>query len=380
MYKRVIEDKIKADMWKGKLQIIYGPRQVGKTTLAKKIIMDSGLSYRFLRGDDAHVKDALSYPTLENIKKVLTGVKIILLDEAQAIPNIGTTLKLFYDYDILKDTQIIVTGSSSFDLKNRLSEAMTGRHFAYMLYPLSLSEISDGNIFHKLKIEDKEKSIMKFGLYPDIYDKDESYARDRLNEIIESTLYKDIFVMDSVKRPEILSKLVKVLAINISHTVTVGGLAKMSGTTNATVERYLDLLEKTFVIKRLYSLSRNMNNELKRAMKVYFVDIGFRNAVIQNFNDANIRNDLGQVFENYFIMERIKYTAYNQIYHNRYFWQTYGGIEIDYIEERNGTLTAYECKWQERKSKGVKIFEEEYKKENAKVNNVNRENYYKFLE
>ena len=376
-HKKSIEKKIKDDLFKGKIQIIYGPRQVGKTTLAKKIIMDSGMSYRFLRGDDSEVKTLLGVPTLENIKKALAGAQIILLDEAQSIPNIGTTLKLIYDYDFLKETQVIVTGSSSFDLKNKIAEAMTGRYYSYMLYPLSLSEIGGGNIYMNTKI--KENDIMKFGLYPDIYDKEEAYKRDALKELIESTLYKDVFVMEGVKKPEVLNKLVRTLAINISQTVTIGGLAKMVGTTNSTIERYLDLLEKTFVIKRLYSFSRNLNNELKRAFKVYFIDLGFRNAVIQNFTDKDMRNDLGHVFENYFIMERIKYTEYNAIYHNTYFWQTYGDIEIDYVEEKDGTLTAYECKWQERKSKGVKLFEEEYAREKAKVHMVTRDTYIDYL-
>ncbi len=376
LYKRTLEDQIKGKLFEGKIIVIYGPRQVGKTTLAKKIILDSGKKYKFLSGENVLDREVLSYSQPEKIKAYFGDVDIVLIDEAHFIPNIGRTMKVYYDS--YNEIQIVATGSSSFNLKDKVAEAMTGRYWSFMLYPLSIEEITGkDNLYDFKRLSDQDFSL-KFGMYPYVINT-KSQAKEYLETLVESTLYKDVFVMQGIKKSEILSKLVKILAINISQTVTVGGLAKMVNTSPETIRNYLDLLEKTFVTKIMYSFSRNLNNELKRAMKVYFVDIGFRNAVIQNFNDYDTRTDIGQVFENFWVMERIKYTNYNRMYSNKYFWQTYNDIEIDYLEESGGELKAFECKWTQRKSKGVKLFEEEYKKEKASVTMVTKENYLDYL-
>ncbi len=374
MYTRIIEKSIKASLFQGQMIVIYGARQVGKTTLAKKIIEDTGLPFKYFSLDTVRDREDFSIADPEHLKRIFGEAKIVLVDEAQLVSNIGQVLKAYYDK--YNEVQIIATGSSSFDLANKFKEPMTGRTHSFLLYPLSVREIAGENIYD---FRERQEYCMRYGFYPRIQNKDDNLADAMLAELTEANLYKDIYMIEGIKKPEVLQKLIKVLAINIGHTLTTGGLAKSANTSNKTVERYIDLLEKFFVIKRLNTYSRNLNNELKRAFKIYFMDIGMRNSVIQNHNKMELRNDIGQLFKNFWVIERLKAESYKGNRHNSYFWQTYNDIEVDYIEESNGELKAFECKWSDRPSKGIKIFEAEYKNEGAKSFIVNKDNYLEYL-
>ncbi len=369
MYERTIEKSIKESLFKGKIVIIYGPRQVGKTTLSKKILNDSGVKSLYIQADIASSRDLISRPEPEHLKAVFGDAKLIVIDEAQSIKDIGVILKTFVD--TYPDIQIIATGSSSFDLANNIKEPLTGRVYEYFLYPLSIEEISDNALIEYRK---KEDFIMRFGLYPGVFAKGHEEAQRNLEMIQDSYLYKDIFSFEHIKKPEILHRLVTVLAFRIGSCISVQSLANEIGTSAKTVERYMDLLEKMFVITRLYGFSRNVSNEIKKGFKVYFIDIGIRNSVIKNHNDVAHRDDIGGLFENLFVLERIKYQSNHHIGANRYFWKTYNKIEVDYLEERNDELYAFECKYKDRPSRGLKIFESEYT--NAKTFLVHKDSLF----
>lgn len=369
MYQRTIEESIKNSLFKGKIVIIYGPRQVGKTTLSKKIMNESGVKTLYIQADITSSRELISKPEPKQLKSVFGDAELVVIDEAQNIQNIGLILKTFVD--TYPEIQIIAIGSSSFELANKIKEPLTGRVYEYFLYPLSIEEISNNSLLEYKKIED---FIFKFGFYPGIINKGTDEARKDLETIQESYLYKDIFLFENIKKPEMLHKLITLLAFSIGSNLSVNSLAREIGTTAKTVDRYLDLLEKMFVIKRLYGFSRNLSNEIKKGFKVYFVDIGIRNSVIKNHNEISHRNDIGGLFENLFVIERIKYQNNHNIQANRYFWRTYNNVEVDYIEEKNGELLAFECKYKERSSRGLKIFQEEYK--NSKSYLVHKENIF----
>lgn len=372
MYQRTIEKSIKDKLFKGKVVIIYGPRQVGKTTLSKKIMNESGVKTLYLQADIASSRDLISTPEPKQLKAVFGDAKLVVIDEAQNIQNIGSILKTFVD--TYPEVQVIATGSSSFDLANKTKEPLTGRVYEFFLYPLSIEEVS-GNSLPEYK--SREDFLIRYGFYPGIVNIGIEEAKKNLEMIQESYLYKDIFVYENIKKPEILRRLVMVLAFSIGSPLSVNSMASEIGTTAKTIDRYLDLLEKMFVIKRLYGFSRNLPNEIKKGFKVYFVDIGVRNSVIKNHNDISHRDDIGGLFENLFVIERIKYQNNHEIQANRYFWRTYNNIEVDYLEERDGELYAFECKFKERSSRGLKIFQEEYK--NSKSIIVHKENLFESI-
>lgn len=356
MYQRTIEKSIKSKLFKGKVVIIYGPRQVGKTTLSKKIMNESGVKTLYIQADIASARELISKPEPQLLKAVFGDAKLVVIDEAQNIPDIGLILKTFVD--TFPEIQVIATGSSSFDLANKTKEPLTGRVYEFFLYPLSLEEVSGNSVF---AFKAKEVFFMKYGFYPGVVNSGNEEAERNLETIQESYLYKDIFILESIKKPEVLRKIVTILAFSIGSSLSVNSIAREVGTTAKTVDRYLDLLEKMFVIKRLYGFSRNLSNEIKKGFKVYFIDIGIRNSIIKNHNGMDHRNDTGGLFENLFVIERIKYQNNHEVQANRYFWRTYNDIEVDYLEEKGGTLSAFECKYKERKSRGLKIFQEEYK-------------------
>lgn len=373
MYKRILENTIKENLFKNKVLILYGGRQVGKTTLVKKIYDEYEGHKVYLQADITSVKENLSNPEPALLRAYFGEAKLIIIDEAQLIANISVVLKVYID--TYPDIQIIATGSSSFDLANKVREPLTGRAIEFMLYPISVQEIiaTEGMPNYK----SKEELYFKYGMYPGIMALGELEKKNALDILQHNTLYKDILSLENIKYPKVLQDVIKFLAYNIGSVVTSNNIAREVGTTIKTVDRYIDLLQKMFVIIKIYGYSNNKSNEIKKGYKIYFVDIGMRNSIINYFNNLDNRQDNGAIFENYFVMEMIKKAEYTRQIVNTYFWQGDRGLEVDFIEERENTLSAYECKYKERSSKGVKVFEANYP--GTKVNIVSKDNYLKYL-
>ncbi|MBP5709904.1 MAG: ATP-binding protein [Bacteroidales bacterium] len=347
MYNRDLLPLIKEHFFKGKVILLLGSRQVGKTTLLKTLMQDQNADdILFLNCDEPQNVSLLTNRNMREIQALVGNHKFIVIDEAQRVDNIGLTLKLMVDN--IKDIQIVATGSSAFELRNRLNEPLTGRKFEYQMFPISTNEIwrTEGYLDVIRLFEHR----LIYGSYPDILTHS-SDAHDLLTTLADSYLYKDILSTDSMRKPDILDKLLRALAYQVGSEVSYNELAQTVGTDNKTVEKYIDLLEKCYIIFRLNGLSRNLRNELKRAKKVYFYDNGVRNAVIQQFTPIDMRNDMGALWENFFISERKKFNHYSRHYCNTYFWRTNTQQEIDYIEECDGKMTAFEMKWNPKKAK-----------------------------
>ena len=324
--------------------IIYGARQVGKTTLVRQILEKFSDSAKYVNCELTYNKEALEIHDDKALKTFIGQEKIIILDEAQKIKNIGLTLKIIID--TFPAHQIIATGSSSFDLANKINEPLTGRNIKFMLYPFSLQELAGKYDFNSPVILE---NILRYGTYPEaidrLYNVSEAAARAKLDEISGSYLYKDIFELENLKRPDIILKLLKALALQVGNEVSTHELANLLNVNVNTVDRYLYLLKESFVIFSLPSFSRNLRNELGKKYKIYFYDLGIRNSLIQNFNTLDSRSDIGALWENFCIVERMKYNQANHRFVNSYFWRTYDRKEIDYIEEHSGQLDGYEFKW-----------------------------------
>ncbi|MDR2963046.1 MAG: ATP-binding protein [Bacteroidales bacterium] len=374
MFKRLILEPLQNDFFKKKVIVLVGPRQVGKTTLLQQVIADfEPNAALFLNCDEPETLNLLENVSSTELKNLIGNRKLILIDEAQRVKNIGITLKLMVD--TISDIQIVATGSSAFDLRNSLNESLTGRKFEYRLYPFSTQEL----IANTSLLEEKRllEQRMIYGMYPDVVN-NPAEAQRILIELNNSYLYKDIFMYKEIRQPDALSKLLIALSLQLGNEVSYNELGKTVGLKSETVERYLDLLEKVFVIFRLPSFSRNMRQELKKSQKIYFYDNGIRNALIQNFKSLELRTDTGALWENFMISERKKYREYNQIHANNYFWRTHAQQEIDYIEEKDGMLYAYECKWNEKRStKLPNSFAANYPDHQFLV--VNRTNYLEFI-
>ena len=344
MFTRELYPVILDQCFKGKAIILLGARQVGKTTLLRQVIQTAQTEVQYLNCDEPQVVEALTNRNLRELVLLVGKAKYIVIDEAQKVNNIGLTLKLIVDN--IPDVQVIATGSSAFELRNRLNEPLTGRKFEYQMYPISTNEIyqSSGYVDVKRLLETR----LIYGSYPEVLSNLDN-AQSLLLSLSDSYLYKDILTMDSMRKPDVLNKLLQALAFQIGSEVSYNELAQTIGTDSKTVEKYIDLLEKCFIIFRLNGLSRNLRNELKKAKKIYFCDNGVRNAVIQQFAPVALRNDMGQLWENFFISERIKRNHYLGHHCNIYFWRTTSQQEIDYIEEEDGLLHAIEFKWNEQK-------------------------------
>jgi predicted AAA+ superfamily ATPase len=366
MIKRTIQSKIEAKLFQERIIVIYGTRRVGKTTLGKAILKKYDDSL-YLNCDEIDIRDALTHKTSTELLRFIGKRKIILIDEAQRVPDIGITLKLLVD--TVPDMQIIATWSSSFDLANRISEPLTGRKYEFFLFPLSLEEIVDSSsqIEARRLIDD----FLIYGTYPMIYtDQRERVAR--LKELIGGYLFHDILSYETFRRPELLDRILKALALQIWSEVSYTEIANLVWTDKNTVSRYIELLEKTFVIFRLPSFARNLRNELKKAQKIYFVDLWIRNALLGNFTPIDARTDIWALWENFCILERRKYIHNHEIHANMYFWRTQSQQEIDYIEEVNGELQAFEYKYRNPKVKLPKSFADAYSINNLTV--LTREN------
>lgn len=367
MYTRILKKIVTESLWKGKVIILYGPRQAGKTTIVKEILNEYRGESIYIPADIPSRRDLFAVPEPAILKQNIGSAKLVVIDEAQTIENIGLILKVFVD--TYPEIQIIATGSSSFDLANKIREPLTGRAVEYMLYPLSFEEVMGNDV---LAQKDQQEFRMRFGWYPGL-PLSVNDATDALDILQSNTLYKDIFALDHIQKPKVLHDLVIQLAYRIGNVISVDSLANEIGTTAKTIERYLDILEKMFVIVRLYPYSRNISNERKKGSKIYFVDVGMRNSIIKEHKPLALRQDSGFLFENYWVMERIKYHSNHRIHTNRYFWQNYRGKEIDMLEEREGKLSGYECKLRDGSVAGTAAFRKDYPDAYARI--VTLENY-----
>lgn len=373
MYARTIVKLIEKWLNAPEIIILIGARQVGKSTLMQ-ILMQNGLKINILNCENPIVADILQSRSTNEILSLFGDENnIVALDEAQDIPDIGKILKLIYDDKKVKQ-KIIATGSSSFDLSTKVGEPLTGRNLKFNLYPLSIDEIKQGKQW--LEMLELIPSLLIYGAYPGIIDLPVDEKKKKLLTLSSDYLFKDIYKFEQVRNPEILRKLVKALALQIGNLVSVNELANLCGTSTITIERYLDLLEKSFVIFKLGSFSTNLRNELKKSRKYYFYDLGIRNAVLNNFVRVEQRTDIGALWENFCIAEYIKTLEYSGQSSNLYFWRTYDGAEIDLIEEREGKLYTFEFKWNENKKVSLpKSFSEKYTVE--KFTAINRRNFNK---
>ncbi len=373
MIKRVIEKEIISKLYQGKVILVFGPRQVGKTTLVRKIVNDTKLPYLWMSGDEPDTREQFKNITSIQFKNLVGDSNLIVIDEAQRIENIGLTLKLAIDN--FPEKQIIATGSSSFELANKINEPLTGRKFEFFLYPFSYEEMcnSIGSIDEKRMLEHR----LLFGSYPEVINK-LGQEKETLNLLSDSYLYKDLLAFEGIKKSSVLQKILIALALQIGNEVSYNELSQIVGADKNTVEKYIDLLEQVFIVFKLHSLSRNVRNELKKSKKIYFYDNGIRNAIISNFQPLDIRGDKGALWENYLISERIKLVKYHNMYGNKYFWRTSQQQEIDYLEEREGRFEAFEFKWSSNTKINLsKTFINAYPNSITQV--VNCDNYAAFL-
>ncbi len=343
LYSRLIANNLVSDCFQGRVIILVGARQTGKTTLAQMALKRlDGRKVRFINGDDPIDREALNDKSLESLTRVVGDAEVLFVDEGQKIKTIGQTLKLLVDH-YGAQRQVIVTGSSTINLLDSTQEPLTGRKFVYNLYPLALSEIvPDADV---LEIQKKWADLLVYGSYPRVIQQDSYEGKEReVREIATSYLYRDILELQQVRNPEALNKLVQALALQIGSEVSYAELAQTIGMDRISVERYVQLLERSFVIFRLPPYAGNKRRTLSKLRKIYFWDVGVRNAVIRNFNPLVSRADGGALFENWMIAERMKMNEYRRSLSSSYFWRTYDGSEIDYIEETNQNLQGFEFK------------------------------------
>lgn len=340
MIKRLLEPVIKSRMFKGKAIILLGPRQTGKTTLLKEITNEQDQKVLWLDAEETLVRNQLSNASLADLRMLIGKNKIMVIDEAQQVKNVGSTLKLIIDH--IPEVQLLVSGSSALELAEEVSEPLTGRKFEFFLYPLSFEELDDHNGWIEEQRMLEQRLI--YGSYPEVVTTSE-IIKEILNLLAGSYLYKDIFKYKELRRPELLESLLQALALQLGAQVSYHELAQTIGADTETVQRYIELLEKSFVVFRLRSFSRNIRNELKKSRKIYFYDNGIRNTLINNFGPLSLRSDKGALWENWLVSERMKYLQYNGLYANRFFWRTHQQQEIDYIEEMDGVIHTFEFKW-----------------------------------
>jgi len=373
MIKRELQQSIEQQLFKGKVIIIYGPRRVGKTTLAKQILSNHE-NNRYINCELLENKMALESTNRTALKGFLGNFRLIVLDEAQQINDIGRILKIISD--TFPEIQIIATGSSSFELGNRISEPLTGRSREYFLYPFSIGELVTNT--DRLEVNARLDIILRFGSYPEVYGRPENEAIEEINQIAGNYLYKDVLMFELIKRPSLLLNLLNALALQVGNEVSMNELSRLLRETVPTIQRYIELLEKAFVIFRLRSFNRNLRKEIAKGQKIYFYDLGIRNALIRNFNPLDLRADTGAIWENFCIVERMKYNANRRRFVNSWFWRTYDQKEVDYIEEEAGKITAVEFKIKSsRKSKMISDFMNAYPE--TVFQTVSRENIWAFV-
>jgi len=371
-----IYDNLNLHLKPNKVLVIYGSRQTGKTTLLKKFLSENkgNFKYKLDSGDDVNTQIVLGSSDFKKIIDYAKGYDLIAIDEAQRIKNIGMGLKILVDH--LPNVKIIVTGSSSFELAGQIGEPLTGRKITLTLFPLS--QIEMGKHYNDHDLRSRLEDYLIFGEYPEVLTSDNIADKKRtLEELVGSYLLKDILELERVKSSKLLLDLLRLLAFQVGSEVSLSELAKQLGIDSKTVARYLDLFEKSFVLINLRGFSRNRRKEITSKSKYYFVDNGIRNAVIANFNPLDIRDDIGKLWENFLVVERLKKQSYHQIYSNNYFWRTWDQKEIDWVEERDGKLFGYEFKWKSKTHKFPKAWKENYPEASLEI--IDNENYLEFI-
>lgn len=372
MIKRILEKEIEKKVNNGKVLILLGARQTGKTTLIESIF-ENVKDVLWLNGDDADTHAIFESTSAVRLRANFSKYKIVVVDEAQRIENVGLKFKLISDQ--IPEIQLVATGSSSFDLANKVNEPLTGRKWEYHLFPISFEEMAAHHGFIQENRLLSHRLI--YGYYPEVITANGNEQKV-LKQLSDSYLYKDILLWENIKKPDKLLKLMQALAFQLGSEVSFNELGKTVGLDNQTVEKYIQLLEQTFIIFRLPAFSRNLRKELKRSRKIFFYDNGIRNALIADFRLSELRTDIGALWENFLISERMKYTNYKGIWTNHFFWRTQDQQEIDYLEERDGTLFAYEFKWNDRKKPSLsKTFSKAYPQHEFRV--INPTNFEEFI-
>lgn len=373
MYNRLLFQKIENQLDRQKVTLLLGARRVGKTALLQAIHEKIGSKSLWLNGEDADVHKLLEERTIANYKRLLQGYELLIIDEAQFVPDMGRKAKLMIDE--IKPLHIILTGSSAFDTA-QIGEPLVGRTIMHYLYPIAQSEImqQENLLQTKQNLEDR----LLFGSYPEVASSTNLQEKQRyLTDLVNTYLLKDILVFENIKNPQKLKDLLQLLAYQIGNEVSLDELGKLLGMSKNTVDRYLDLLSKVFAIYKRSGYSKNLRKEIAKSNRWYFFDNGIRNALINNFSPIALRQDIGMLWENYFLSERVKYNAYNNVITNSFFWRTYDQQEIDLIEEKDVQLQAFECKWKQTKAKVPIAFAKAYP--NALFNLIHQENYLQWI-
>ena len=370
MIDRLLAQRIEGKIGRGKAIMIIGPRQVGKTTLIEKFL--NGKRYKFFDGDDPRIRSLLDTPNTDQIRSFIEDYKIVFIDEAQRINNIGLTMKIIIDQ--LKDVQLWISGSSSFSLFNKLNEPLTGRKWEYELFPISWEEFE--NHVGYIDADQQLERRLVYGMYPDVINNPNEES-EILENLVNSYLYKDILSYGGIRKPQVLDKLIQALALQVGSEVNYNELSQLVGVDRNTIEKYITILEQGYVIFRLPSFNRNIRNEIKKGKKIYFYDNGIRNTVIGAMNNLVLRADIGQLWENFLISERVKMNKYKFTLAKSFFWRTNQQQEIDYVEQRGLDLKAYEFKWNPKKK--IKISSTFTKAYNAEGILINRDNFRKFI-
>ena len=374
MIQRTLEEIVRSRLFSGKTILLLGPRQVGKTTLARRLANSFAEQHLWLSGDDPATVQVLSNASLARLQALIGAKIFVVIDEAQRIPGIGITLKLLHDN--LPQVQVLATGSSALDLNEQTSEPLTGRKWEYLMLPLSFRELSahQGLIHERGALRHR----LVFGAYPEIINQPGN-EREPLNLLANSYLYKDLFRLEQLKKPALLENIVRALAFQVGSEVSYHELGQLVSASPQTVEKYIDLLEKVYIVFRLSALSRNERNEIRKSRKIYFFDNGVRNAVIGNFSPIESRTDTGPLWENYLVSERRKQIEYARTFTRAYFWRTVNQQEIDYVEELDGRFRAFEFKWSAQgKVRFPALFLEKYEVTETRV--LTPENYDEWLE
>lgn len=370
IYDKVIAEKVTP----GKVVVVYGPRRVGKTTLISKFLQSYTGRYYLGTGEDRLLKEILESSDVKRIASIFNAYDLVVIDEAQHVHNIGLALKIMVDH--IPCLNVLVSGSSSFDLSNKLGEPLTGRQRIMNLFPIAYMELDStyGTMDSLSRIEE----LMVFGAYPEVIIADNiSEKIEYLSSLSNSYLFRDILELENIRNSSKLADLLKLIAFQLGHEVSLNELSNSLGIAKQTVERYLDLFEKAFIIKKVSGFSRNLRKEVTKTARYYFWDNGIRNTLINNFNPLNLRNDAGMLWENFLAIERLKKQAYQPLYSNNYFWRTYDHQEIDWVEEREGKLFGYEFKWGKKKNKIPKAWATAYPQ--AEYSVINKENFPSFV-